>query len=115
MSTYKGAKGHTGGARDFSAKTLQRLAKKAGVTRISSKIVAIEPGLKEAVGIEAVMRRFTEKIMRDAAILADGDKAKVVGFKHMHQALLREGQVVYGYDPVKPRKRMVKPEFVDVE
>ena len=68
--------------------SIRRLARRAGVKRISAPVYA---------DVRSVLQGFVEKTVRDAAALTEHGKKKTVSAAIIVQALRKSGKVIYGY------------------
>jgi histone H4 len=68
--------------------SIRRLARRAGVKRISAPVYA---------DVRSVLQSFVEKTVRDAAALAEHAKKRTLSAAIIVQALRKQGKSIYGY------------------
>jgi histone H4 len=68
--------------------SIRRLARRAGVKRISAPVYN---------DVRAVLHTFVEDVVRSACALTEHAKRKTVSASDIVQALRRRGRVLYGY------------------
>ncbi|AAQ15724.1 histone H4 variant [Trypanosoma equiperdum] len=75
--------------RGITRGSIRRLARRAGVKRISGVIYD---------EVRGVLKTFVESIVRDAGAYTEYSRKKTVTAAHVVFALRKRGKVLYGYD-----------------